>query len=212
MEPRSIDEACERAVDKFTQNFGTDLAEHKIFREFVLDTLRRVYARDPARLLERATEIADTGMNALDFMRYLTCACIAEGEDRNLTYEEALQIIGARPLSKGEKIYHFSNKKHSKGFRGHAGMCFSSEGDARSVVTDAIDYSKPVYIHTCEVEKPKGLLDHDAQAYTSERRDTVIAEVLLDGARFDVSRRWYEQTGKGAVKVVAVRQLSRNEK
>jgi hypothetical protein len=212
MKPKTIDDACKIAIEKFTQNFGTDPAEHKVFIEHVLDPLRCIYAKKPARLLERAAEIADAGMNALDFMHYLACACITEGEDRNVTYEEALQIIGARPLSKGEDIYHFSNKRHRKGFRGHPGMCFTSEDSVRNIVTDSLDFSQPVYMHTCEVENPNGLSDHDAQAYTSEKRDIVVAEVLLDAARFDPSKRWYEQKDEGAVKVVAVRELTRNEK
>jgi hypothetical protein len=211
MEPKTIDEACEKAVGKFTKNFGTDRTEHKIFRDSVLDKLREVYANDPARLLERATEIADTGMKAPDLMRYLDCACIAEGEDRNITYEEALQIIGPRPLAKKEKIYHFSNQQHRIGFKGHVKMCFTSENSIKGVVTDAIDYSKPVFMHTCEVVKPNGFIDHDAEAYTSEKRDTVIAEVLLDAAIFNASKRWYEQKDENAIKVVEVRNLTRRE-
>jgi len=212
MKPRTIDEACEEAANRFTHNFGTDVGEHDIFKLYVLDSLRRVYADDPVKLLKRATQIVKQGMNALDLIRYLTCACIAEGEDRKVTYEEALKIVGERPLKKGEKIYHFSNTQHKVGFRGHIGMCFNSEDKLSGVVTDSIDYSMPIYMHTCEVVKPKGLIDHDAKAYTNETRDVVIAEVLLEGARFDPLRRWYEQKGKEAIRVVDVRELTRREK
>jgi len=211
MKSKTIDEACKKAVDKFTENFGTDPVEHKIFEDSVLDILRKVYSKNTARLLERAIEIADKGMYARDLMHYLDCACIAESEDRNITYEEVLQIIGPRPLKKGENIYHFSNKRHRIGFRGHSKMCFTSETDINDVSAE-IDYARPIYIHTCEVIKPKGLLDHDAVAFSHARIEEAIADVLLEGGQFKTSRRWYEQSKKEAIKVISVKELGRRAK
>ena len=90
-------------------------------------------------------------------------------------------------------------------------MCFTSEKNIRNVVTDAIDYSKPIYRYTCEVVEPQGLIDHNAEAYTCETRDVVIAEVLIE-QRFDPAKRWYEQKDEGAIRIISTKKLSRREK
>jgi hypothetical protein len=203
-----MDDIVKSALKEFEYTFGRN--ELHNFKYHVLDVLVGFYHKQPETLKKRINQTIATAQLTSDLHHYLKVACIAEGEDRNLTYNEALQIIGERPLYKGDSIYHFSNTEHPLGFQGHEKMCFSSKKSLDSITTDSINEELPIYSHTCEVLKPEDILDHSAIAIMEENRDVVIEEALIspisrkDPIKRKESARWYETKGVGAINVVSV--------
>ena len=203
-----ISNIIKKAYEEFRDSFGEDSEDFEVFRDRVVRPLLRVYGGNSEKLDSRLNEIIDNGYNkATDLGHYLDVACIGEGEDRPLTYEEAVRVLGERPVEAGDKIYNFSNRELSEGYKGHKRMCFTSEGDITSVESESIDLSVPLYKHTCEVVDPSKILDHTAIAKTGAgSAREVIEDVLLSGDLLE-DFRWYEASDVGAIRVTEVKRI-----
>ncbi len=112
--------------------------EISVFEECVLNRLSFVYTGDSEIYNRRLSEIVSLAKEVKDLERYFSIACLAEGEERDLTYEERLQIVGGKTLRVGDHIYHFSNRQHNVGFMGHDNMFFTSEDDSFDVESDSL--------------------------------------------------------------------------
>ena len=205
----TMEELIEESNDKFESYFGTDPTIREAFKECVINVLKDVYRDNPERFKERLTEVIERGNEVYDLNRYLRVACIDEGEDKPLGYEEALMIIGPKPVKKGDTLYHFSHKRHLIGFHGHEGMCFTSEDDFSSIASDSVDRTEPVHSHVCIVLNPKKILDHHAKALLEgiSRRDELIEDCMFFVEEDPYNPRWYEAKGKGAIEVVSLKQV-----
>ncbi len=195
----------------YEEYFGRQEQEVAAFRDHVMTTLERVYGDQPERFRQRLHEILELGMQVKNDLikRYFRVACLAEGEDRELSPEEVLQIIGERPLKRGDKIYHFSAIKRAIGFEGHKRMYFSSSPNRRDVEADNLNKAEmkglSIWRHTCVVQEPDSIIDHDAHALTAESRDSLIREYIL--GKLKEEARWYIVQKKGAIKVVLVEKV-----
>ena len=121
-----------------------------------------------------------------------------------------LNLIGEKPLEKGQNLYHFSNIQHE---REHIGMCLTDDTDFLRVDTDSIDYGLPIYMNTFRVVDPAGLKNHSASKLLehinnaptqSQQNDLLVKGVMEWRRRYD---RWYEVVEPGAIKLIEHQQV-----
>ena len=164
--------------DELTTLVNNEMQKHSLG---IMSALQKAYPADFSRQKQRLQEIREEALKLVlhwgkpEFLpNYFSVATIGEGENRRITYEEALQITGEEPVELGQSLYHFSNKKHPVGFEGHPAMYLTASPDFDSVESHGIEGSQPTFRHTCKVVVPSLIVCIEANDAAGKRDKTQV--------------------------------------
>ena len=200
--------------DELTTLVNNEMRRHS---PGIMSALQKAYPADISRQKQRLQEISEGALKLVrhwekpEFLpHYFNVATIGEGENRRITYEEALQITGEEPVELGQSLYHFSNRKHPVGFEGHPAMYLTASPDFDSVESHGIEGSQPTFRHTCKVVVPSLIVCIEAND-SAGRKSPVesVRNSLIDEFAFRPdTNRWYKTTKQGGIEVVKVEKIS----